>query len=106
MIKQRVFTLLPCFDIEIGGREMGNIQKEFTFFKNSFSTYRALENLISPFVYRGEAIFRLKKLGDVQSARGGAVFFLLNPRAVFTQVPSAHAGVRSPRFVADPRLWT
>lgn len=33
MIKQRVFTLLPCFDIEIGGREMGSIQKEFTFFK-------------------------------------------------------------------------
>ena len=28
MIKQRVFTLLPCFDIEIGGREMGSIQKE------------------------------------------------------------------------------
>ena len=24
---------------------------------------------------------------------------MLNPRAVFTQVPSAHAGVRSPRFV-------
>ena len=29
MIKQRVFTLLPCFDIEIGGREMGNIHRSF-----------------------------------------------------------------------------
>ena len=36
------------------------------FFKNSFSTYRALENRTSPFVYRGDAIFRPKKLGDVQ----------------------------------------
>ena len=33
MIKQRLFTLLPSFDIIIGGREFGNIQKEFTFFK-------------------------------------------------------------------------
>ena len=33
MIKQRLFTLLPSFDIVIGGREFGNIQKEFTFFK-------------------------------------------------------------------------
>lgn len=31
MIKQRLFTLLPSFDIVIGGREFGNIQKEFTF---------------------------------------------------------------------------
>ena len=33
MIKQRLFTLLPSFDIVISGREFGNIQKEFTFFK-------------------------------------------------------------------------
>ena len=33
MIKQRVFKLLPAFDIEINGREVGTIQKEFTFFK-------------------------------------------------------------------------
>ena len=36
------------------------------FFKNSSTTYRAPKNHTSPFVYRGDAIFRLKKLGDVQ----------------------------------------
>ena len=36
----------------------------------------------------------------------GCVFFLLNPRAVFTQATSSHAEARSPRFVVDPRLWT
>ena len=36
------------------------------FFKNSFPTYRALKNHTSPFVYRGDAIFMLKKMGEVQ----------------------------------------
>ena len=36
----------------------------------------------------------------------GCGFFLLNPRAVFTQATSSHAEARSPRFVVDPRLWT
>lgn len=33
MVRQRVFKLLPAFDIEIDGREVGTIQKEFSFFK-------------------------------------------------------------------------
>ena len=33
----------------------------------------------------------------------GCDFFLLNPRAVFTQATSSHAEARSPRFVVDPR---
>ena len=33
----------------------------------------------------------------------GCGFFLLNPRAVFTQATSSHAEARSPRFVVDPR---
>lgn len=32
MVKQRLFKLLPAFDIEIGGSQIGCIQKEFTFF--------------------------------------------------------------------------
>ena len=34
MIKQRLFTLLPSFDIVIGGREFGNIQKGIYVFQN------------------------------------------------------------------------
>lgn len=33
MVKQRLFAVLPCFDIEIGGKETGSVQKEFSFFK-------------------------------------------------------------------------
>ena len=33
MVKQRLLTLLPAFDIEIDGKEFGSVQKEFTFFK-------------------------------------------------------------------------
>ena len=33
MVKQRLLTLLPAFDIEIDGNEFGSVQKEFTFFK-------------------------------------------------------------------------
>ena len=33
MVKQRLFAVLPCFDIEIGGKEAGSVQKEFSFFK-------------------------------------------------------------------------
>ena len=36
MIKQRFFTLLPAFDIEIQGRSVGSIQKQFTFFKPKY----------------------------------------------------------------------
>lgn len=31
MVKQRLLTLLPAFDIEIGGKEFGSVQKEFSF---------------------------------------------------------------------------
>ena len=34
---ERVWTLLPKFDINIGGRYVGCIKKEFTFFKPSFT---------------------------------------------------------------------
>lgn len=33
MIKQKLLTFLPAFEIEIGGRTVGKIQKEFSFFK-------------------------------------------------------------------------
>lgn len=36
MIKEKIFTLLPEFEIEMGGRVMGTIQKEFTFFKPKY----------------------------------------------------------------------
>lgn len=35
-VKERVFHLLPVFDIEIGGRDFGTVQKEFTFFKPKY----------------------------------------------------------------------
>ncbi len=36
MVKQRLFTFLPAFDIEIGGRSFGSIQKQFSFFKPKY----------------------------------------------------------------------
>lgn len=36
MVKEKVFTLLPEFEIEMGGRVIGTIQKEFTFFKPKY----------------------------------------------------------------------
>ena len=33
MVKQKLLTFLPAFDIEISGSPFGRIQKEFTFFK-------------------------------------------------------------------------
>jgi len=35
-LKQKIFTFLPTFEIYIGDRYVGCIQKEFTFFKPSF----------------------------------------------------------------------
>lgn len=37
MVKQRLLTLLPAFDIEIGGQEFGSIEKQFTFFKPKYN---------------------------------------------------------------------
>ncbi len=36
VVKERVFKLLPVFDIEIYGRNFGTVQKEFTFFKPKY----------------------------------------------------------------------
>lgn len=36
MIKQKLFSLLPTFYIEIGGREIGSIQKKFSFFRPKY----------------------------------------------------------------------
>ena len=36
MVKQKLFKVLPAFDVEIGGRPFGRIQKEFTFFKPKY----------------------------------------------------------------------
>ena len=33
MVKQRLMTILPAFDIEIGGKEFGSVQKAFSFLK-------------------------------------------------------------------------
>ncbi|MBQ7433329.1 MAG: LURP-one-related family protein [Lachnospiraceae bacterium] len=35
-VKQKLLTLLPAFDIEIGGRVYGRIQKKFTFLKPKY----------------------------------------------------------------------
>lgn len=32
-IRQKLFTFLPAFEIEIGGQYLGRIKKEFTFFR-------------------------------------------------------------------------
>lgn len=37
MVKQRLFTLLPAFDIEIGGKYFGSIEKQFTLFHPKYS---------------------------------------------------------------------
>ena len=37
MIKQRFFTLMPTFDIEINGHPFGSIEKKFTFFKPKYN---------------------------------------------------------------------
>lgn len=37
MVKQRFFTLLPEFDIEINGQAFGSIEKQFTFFKPKYN---------------------------------------------------------------------
>lgn len=36
VVKQRLFSLLPTFDIEIDGRDCGSIQKKFTFIKPQY----------------------------------------------------------------------
>lgn len=36
IVKQRLLTLLPTFEIEVNGKIMGNIQKRFTFFKPKY----------------------------------------------------------------------
>lgn len=36
MVKERVLSFLPKFEIEMGGRMIGTIQKEFTFFKPKY----------------------------------------------------------------------
>lgn len=35
-IRQKLFTFLPTFEIEIGGRVVGTIQKKLTFFRESY----------------------------------------------------------------------
>lgn len=37
LIKQRFFTLMPTFDIEINGQPFGSIEKKFTFFKPKYN---------------------------------------------------------------------
>ena len=36
VIRQKLLTFLPAFEIEIGGRIIGTIQKQFTFFKPKY----------------------------------------------------------------------
>lgn len=35
-VSEKIFTLLPQFEIEMGGRMVGTIQKQFTFFKPKY----------------------------------------------------------------------
>lgn len=37
MLKQRVFTFLPKFEVYVGGQLIGEVVKEFSFFRPSFS---------------------------------------------------------------------
>lgn len=50
MIKQRLFTLLPAFDIEVGGVTRGSIQKKFTLLRPKydvdFNGWRAEGNFL------------------------------------------------------------
>lgn len=36
-IRQKLFTLTPTFEIEIGGRTVGTIRKKFTFFRENYA---------------------------------------------------------------------
>lgn len=36
VIRQKILTFLPAFEIEIGGRSIGMIQKQFAFFKPKY----------------------------------------------------------------------
>lgn len=36
VIRQKILTFLPAFEIEIGGRSIGTIQKQFAFFKPKY----------------------------------------------------------------------
>lgn len=36
MVRQRLMTLLPVFEIDINGRTLGSIQKKFSFFKPKY----------------------------------------------------------------------
>lgn len=36
-VKEKIFTLLPCFDLYIDGHDAGRIQKEFTLFRPAFT---------------------------------------------------------------------
>lgn len=38
VVKERVFKLLPVFDIEIGGKDFGTVQKEFAFLNRSMNS--------------------------------------------------------------------
>ena len=43
-IRQKLFTLLPTFEIEIGGQPVGIIRKKFTFFRENYQVdYRGWE---------------------------------------------------------------
>lgn len=35
-IRQKLFTLMPTFEIEIGGRVMGTVRKKFTLFRQNY----------------------------------------------------------------------
>ena len=39
MVKEKIFTWLPCFEIYLREAYLGCIRKEFTFFKPKFNTY-------------------------------------------------------------------
>ncbi|MCI8594080.1 MAG: hypothetical protein HFF09_02350 [Oscillospiraceae bacterium] len=36
-IRQRIFTLLPKFELEVGGHSMGELHREFSFFSPSYT---------------------------------------------------------------------
>ena len=36
LVRERLFTLLPAFDIEIGGETMGTVEKRFTILKSKY----------------------------------------------------------------------
>ena len=46
MIRQKLFNLLPVFEIETGGIKRGQIEKQFTLFQPKYDVYSGCSSII------------------------------------------------------------